>query len=97
MLQNNIHWHCAEAETELANQMDKLNEKRAQLQQVTDKLQGCIFIPDTCVLSYYLYIYKTVFEVYANVYVCLLVCARSHCLSVYTRVSKKCIHVCVYV
>ena len=46
MLQNNIHWHCAEAETELANQMDKLNEKRAQLQQVTDKLQGCIFIPD---------------------------------------------------
>ena len=29
-----------EAETELANQMDKLNEKRAQLQQVTDKLQG---------------------------------------------------------
>ena len=29
----------SEAETELANQMDKLNEKRAQLQQVTDKLQ----------------------------------------------------------
>ena len=46
MLQNDIHWHCAEVETELANQMDKLNEKRAQLQQVTDKLQGCIFIPD---------------------------------------------------
>ena len=30
----------AEAETELARQMDKLNEKRAQLQQVTDKLQA---------------------------------------------------------
>ena len=30
----------SEAETELANQMDKLNEKRAQLQQVTDKLQA---------------------------------------------------------
>ena len=29
----------SEAEAELANQMDKLNEKRAQLQQVTDKLQ----------------------------------------------------------
>ena len=29
----------AEAETELARQMDKLNEKRTQLQQVTDKLQ----------------------------------------------------------
>ena len=26
--------------TELARQMDKLNEKRAQLQQVTDKLQA---------------------------------------------------------
>ena len=31
----------AEAETELARQMDKLNEKRTQLQQVTDKLQVC--------------------------------------------------------
>ena len=33
----------AEAETELARQMDKLNEKRTQLQQVTDKLQVCQF------------------------------------------------------
>ncbi|CAB4069325.1 DNAH [Lepeophtheirus salmonis] len=30
----------AEAETELARQMDKLNDKRAQLQAVTDKLQA---------------------------------------------------------
>ena len=29
----------SEAETELANQMDKLNEKRAQLQQVISSLQ----------------------------------------------------------
>ena len=35
----------SEAETELANQMDKLNEKRAQLQQVT------LILPFFCRLS----------------------------------------------
>ena len=45
----------SEAETELANQMDKLNEKRAQLQQVTDKLQvrGCKNFPFFCLNVYF--------------------------------------------
>ena len=50
----------AEAETELTSQMDKLNEKRAQLQQVTDKLQVLILhlAPVVVALKQYTYYYE---------------------------------------
>ena len=54
----------AEAETELARQMDKLNEKRAQLQQVMSSIISITIVIFMYQISYELFIRKILINLY---------------------------------